>query len=205
MQLVLSLATSSHTGAERLEAEIAQRAVVRRLAPLVDVAELRELLVVVEQAAAAGERQVEPPQAEVVAPPFHQHGRELARDHAFEQRQVLADELFLQADRVRRDDDLRPGRRCVAIAARPALRLQFGRRQNRRHQIGKALADAGARLDHQDAASRRSPARPRRPSPAAAADARSAAAAPQCDPSGPRCRRQKASCRKRSREPTMQE
>ena len=111
-----------------------------------------ELLVVVEQALAAREREIEPPQAEIVAPAFHEHGGELARNHRVEQRQVLVDELLLQADRVRRDDDLRRTRRLELSAspvAEPSL-LSFAlrRRQNRRHKIRKALADARARFGH---------------------------------------------------------
>ena len=169
---------------------------MRRLAPFVDVAELRELFIVAEQAAAAGERQIEPPQAEIIPPPLHEHGRELARDHRVEERQILADELLLQADRVRRDDDLRPRRRRVAIAARrPALRLQLGRRQNRRHQVGKTLADAGPRLDHQMLLLADRPRDGLRHLELLRPMLVILPAAPQCDQSAPGYRRQKASCR----------
>ena len=175
-----------------MKAEIAERAVVRRLAPLANLAELLELLVVVEQALAAGECRIEPPQAEVVAPALHEHGRELARDHRVEERQVLADELLLQADRVRGDDDLwrraaTPTLAC--LSSPPSGFCLFRRRENRRHEIGEALADAGARLGHQMPLRRQSPARPPRPSPAAAAGARSSAAAPRCGPPGQECPR----------------
>jgi hypothetical protein len=56
-------------------------------------------------------------------------------DDALQERNVLADELLLQADRVRGNDD-------------PAF-LVRQRRLNGRDEIGEALADAGAGLDHQ--------------------------------------------------------
>jgi hypothetical protein len=49
-------------------------------------------------------------------------------------------ELLLQADRMRRDDD-------------PALLVGAGGFDGR-HEIGKRLADAGARLDHEMLAAR---------------------------------------------------
>ena len=46
----------------------------------------------------------QPPPAEVVPPPLDQHGGELQRDDALEKRDVLGDQLLLEADRVRGDD-----------------------------------------------------------------------------------------------------
>ena len=130
---------------QRLKAQIAQRAVVRLFAPLANRPQLVELLIITEQAAAPRERQIEPPQAQVIPPTLHQHRRKLARDHRIEQRQVLADQLFLQADRVRRNND--PRRPAADRAAPSGRRLR--RRQNRRHEISEALADARPRLGHQ--------------------------------------------------------
>ena len=52
-----------------------------------------------------------------------------------QERDVLADELLLQADGVRGDDDASLGGGTGGL--------------DRRHEIREALADAGARLDHQ--------------------------------------------------------
>ena len=114
---------------------------------LPNLAKLLELLIVVEQALAACQRQVEPTQADVISPPLHQHGGKLARDHRVEQRQIFADELLLQTDGVRRDDDFR---RWRFIAALLAIAAPFGfslrGRKNRRHEIGKAFSNSGTRL-----------------------------------------------------------
>ena len=61
----------------------------------------------------------------------------VGRERAPEQRQVLADELFLQVDGVGADDG------ALAVGARPG---------QRRHQVCERLADAGARLEQEDAA-----------------------------------------------------
>ena len=119
MQLPLSLATSSQTCRQRPVVEIASEpsAVVRGPVVRAAAAGRTPRRRSNRLAARAGAR-CQPPQAEVVAPPLDQHGGELQRDHAVEQRQVLADQLLLQADRVRGDDDPPDG-----ASARSGLRL----------------------------------------------------------------------------------
>ncbi len=53
------------------------------------------------------DRHVEPPQADVVRPPLDQDRRELLRHHRAQERDVLVEQLLLERDGVRRDDDLR--------------------------------------------------------------------------------------------------
>ena len=132
---------------ERPKREIAERAVGRGFAPLADRTELLQLLILVEEALAAGEGQIESPQAEVIPPTFHEHCGEFARDHRVQKRQIFADELLLQTNGMRRDDDLRRGRPVVFSASTFALAyFRFSPCQNRRHQISKALTDTCAGL-----------------------------------------------------------
>ena len=77
---------------------------------------------------------VEAARAEVIAPAFEHGETELHRQDLLEHRQVLLRELLLQVDRVRGDDRL--------------LLVGHGI-QDRRHQVGQALADARAGLDRQ--------------------------------------------------------
>jgi len=127
-------------GRQGAEVEIRPRAVVGALGPAGNLAELLELGLAREEAGRALQRVSHPPPAEVIAAPLDQHGGELQRDHAVEERDVLVDQLLLEADRVGGDDHsewggvLFPGSR---------------RGQDRRHQIGETLAHPGARLDHQ--------------------------------------------------------
>src|SRR4051812_4778944 len=105
--------------AQRLEFEITERAVGGRYAPFAYLAKLRELFIIVEQALAASQCELEPPQAQIVSPALYEDGGKLAGNHSVEQWQVFVNELLLQADCVRRDDDLRRCRlqlRLLAIA-----------------------------------------------------------------------------------------
>ena len=74
-------------------------------------------------------------QADVVAASLHQHRPELVRQHRLQERNVLANELFLQANRVRGDDD-------------PEVLVGRGG-EDGRHEIGEALAHARACFDEQ--------------------------------------------------------
>ena len=77
-------------------------------------------------------------QTQIVAPSLEQReAHPLIAKCSREKRQILADELFLQVDRVRGDDGPFPVRR------RPA---------QRRHEVPERLADTGARLQQPDAA-----------------------------------------------------
>ena len=77
----------------------------------------------------------QPAQTDVVGPSFDQDRLERLVDDTLEKRNVLADELFLKADRVCRDDDA-------------AALVRLGR-QDGGDEVGEALADAGAGLDEQ--------------------------------------------------------
>jgi hypothetical protein len=105
--------------------------------------------------------QVHPPQAEIVAPPLYEDGRELFGDHAAQQRQVFLQELLLEANRVRGDDDaaaglgfFRPKFGIVVVLSRAG----FGSRDagriggdvvDGRDEISKGFANARARFRHQ--------------------------------------------------------
>ena len=117
--------------------EVRQRAVAAFLRPGGQLPKLGEVLIFAEEARSAGQGPVQPPQADVVAPPFHQHRGKLHRHHAPQQGQVFLHQLLLQADRVSGDDD-------------PPARLVLGRgggSEDGRHQVREALAHAGAGLD----------------------------------------------------------
>jgi len=62
-------------------------------------------------------------------------GAELLRHDALQKGNILADELFLQADGVRRDDD--------------AMILVGDGGEDGRHEVGEGLAHASAGLDHE--------------------------------------------------------
>ncbi len=69
--------------------QFAARSVSRRLAPLVDLTQLKMLLFSNKQVVGAADGRAQPPEADVVAPALGQHGRKLERDYAVEQRNVL--------------------------------------------------------------------------------------------------------------------
>ena len=87
----------------RTKGHVAQRPIGRRGRPLIDPSQFLQLIVPSKQAVGPLVGQLQTPQADVVATPFDQHGGEFSRDHGVEQGQILADQLFLQTDRVRRD------------------------------------------------------------------------------------------------------
>ena len=79
---------------------VGKRSVVALLRPLADVLKLLEFLLVAKQGGSPFDRVFQPPPAEIVAPSLDQNGSEFQRDHAIQERQVLADQLLLQADGV---------------------------------------------------------------------------------------------------------
>ena len=164
----------------RLVGEIGERAVAGLARPGLDLAELLVLFFFAEQARGPAQGIFHPPQAEVIPPALDQHGGELGRHHAPQQRQVFGQQLLLEADRVRGDDHP-PGR----ASSSPPLRL-FARRQNGRHEVGEALAHAGAGLDDQVMAIL-DRVRPRhRPWPVVRRDVRSSVSRAAMRPDGPR-------------------
>jgi hypothetical protein len=141
-------------GPRRLVVEIGKRPVGGFLGPLLKPAELVELLVVGEEAASPLHGHFLPTHAQVVTASLDQDGRELERNHAVEERQILADQLLLQADRVRGDDHAAmPVGLLVVFVERSVLglgrRLLAGGGEDGRHEISKALSHAGARFDDQ--------------------------------------------------------
>ena len=79
--------------------------------PLMEFADFIEFTFVIKQRVGTFAGILEPAQAQVVAASLDQHSREFTRDHTVEQRQVFPQQLFLQADRVGRDDNSLGG--CV--------------------------------------------------------------------------------------------
>ena len=77
---------------------------------------------------------LEPALAEIVAAPFHQHGSKFIGINRLDKRYVLLDELFLQGDRMGRDDH--------------AFFLPHGK-IDRGQKIGKRFADSGAGFHQQ--------------------------------------------------------
>ena len=121
-------------GGARSKIQVRATAVAGSIRPEPDGGELVHVLGPLEQRILALDRDVQPPQADVVRPALDQHGGEFqARDRA-EERDVLLEQLLLKRDRVGRDDD---------------LFLELDRRLDCRDQVGEALAHAGPRLDHQ--------------------------------------------------------
>ncbi len=141
----------------RAKTEIGQRTVGRRLRPVADLANLLEFLRLVEQAVHPLERILQPPQTEVIPPTLDQHGRKLQRNDAVQKRNVLLQQLLLQTDRMRRNDN--PKRpfflspfsysRPSPLAPLPFIHLLSRRGQNGGNQVGETLAHAGAGLDDQ--------------------------------------------------------
>ena len=115
--------------------QVGQAAVAGLLRPLEDVPQLRRQLVLEQRRLRLHLRRLA--LAEVVAAPLDEGGRALEAGPLDEEGQVLADQLLLQVDGVRRDDH------PLAVGLRP---------QDRGHQIGERLAGAGARLDGQHVA-----------------------------------------------------
>ena len=123
----------------RRDRQIAQRAVGRVARPLGDADQLVEL-VLLEQGALGRHRLVHPGEAEIVPPSLEQREGRLVvvlLERPPQQRQVLADELLLQVDRVGADD------RALAVGPRPGQRGD---------EIGERLPDPGPRLEQQHAA-----------------------------------------------------
>ena len=95
---------------------------VERVLLLLAVADLRLLL--------AGDAHA--PQRHIVPAALAEDGGELVGDHRLEERHILVEDLLLERDRVRADDD-------------PLAALEDA--ADRGHEVGEALADAGTRLD----------------------------------------------------------
>jgi hypothetical protein len=88
----------------RLDRQVAEGAIFRLARPL-DQVDQWLLAVAREQRGMRSRRLLEPLQAEVVPPPLQQGEPDrLVVERSREERQVLLDQLFLEVDRVRRDD-----------------------------------------------------------------------------------------------------
>jgi hypothetical protein len=128
--------------------EIGQRAVVGLLGPIGDLAELLKFLLLGKHAGRALLGVLQPALAQVVPPPFHQNRRELDGHDAAEKGNVLLEKLLLETDGMRRDHDPAP-RPVVRLGVGLGIGLGPGRGEDRRHEVGEALADPGPRLDDQ--------------------------------------------------------
>ena len=121
-------------GGKRPKAQVRATSIRGSCRPHPDRGELVGLLHPLEDRILALDRDVEPPQTDVVGPALDQYGREFLPHHRLEKRDVLVEQLLLKRDRVGRDDD---------------LFLVVDRRQNRGNQVGEALPHARAGLDNQ--------------------------------------------------------
>ena len=193
MQLPLSLAISSQTELiGRNDKSASEPSVVS----FAQAASSRSSVIsssAIEQADRPFLRRFQPPQAEIVSAPFHEHGGEFVRHDRPQQRNVLLNELFLQRDGVRAnrrsgESDGLCRARFVGdgISRRPIVDSSSSsgwlgcRRENRRHQIRKTLPHAGAGLDNQMPPPLNRRRHRLEPSPTAAAALRSCSAARQC-------------------------
>jgi hypothetical protein len=125
-----------HLGARRRR-QVGQRAVTRALGPGDERLHLARHAVI-EQLRRAARGLLEPRHADVVAPPFEQREANLLIAQRLRQKgEILADELFLEVDRVGGHDG------ALTIRRRPA---------QRGHQVAERFADAGAGFQQADAA-----------------------------------------------------
>ena len=131
VQTCASLQTCSQTCGIGRGIEIGERAVARAVAPFPDALHLL-LLARGEELAAVAHRALQPQRAEIILAALEQHRLEFGRQQLLHERDVLVEKLLLQIDRVGRDERLAVLRQRV---------------ENRRHEIGEALAHARARLD----------------------------------------------------------
>lgn len=91
--------------AERSKRQVLQTPLGRLRCPISELVELLGFLRIAEQRSRAFEGQLHSPQADVIRAAFDQDCRELDRQDRFQKRDVAREDLFLQRDRVRRDDD----------------------------------------------------------------------------------------------------
>ena len=118
----------------RTKLQIAQAAVERDARPAADLHQLIVRRLFGEQRHGLLLRNAQPPQAQIITPPFHQRRSQLGQNR-LEKWNVFANQLLLQTDRVRGDNHRRV--------------LVFQRVQDGRHEVGEALTDAGTGFDHQ--------------------------------------------------------
>ena len=95
-----------------------------------------------EQAAGTVASRCETSFAQIITTPFHQHRREFARDDRIEKRQVFAEQLLLQTNGVRRDNDAAAC--CVVFVVLDGWDVRGV--QNSRDEVRETLTDAGASL-----------------------------------------------------------
>ncbi len=119
----------------RLKVQIAAAAVARGPRPSANLLQLLHRRRLDEQRAGALLRSAQPPQAEVIRAALDQRGVERLRHNALQKRNVFVDELFLQADGMRRDDD--------------AAFLIGSRRQDSGHEVGKRFTYPCTGFDHE--------------------------------------------------------
>ena len=113
-----------------LERQIAQRAVDRCARPVGEPGEIA-LLGRVEKFVRTLHRALQPARTKIILPAFHECGLELDRQNLFHDRDVLVQQLFLEVDRVGRND---------------RLLLFLDREKGRRNEVGKRFAYAGPGL-----------------------------------------------------------
>ena len=119
----------------RADRQVALGAIDRPPRPPADLHELVLRRRVGEEGARALLGHAQPALAQVVAPPFDERRPELVREDRLQERDVLAEQLLLQADGVGRDDD------AEGLVGLDGL--------DEGDEVGERLADAGAGLDHE--------------------------------------------------------
>src|SRR5262245_22657373 len=92
-------------GFVRLDWQVRPAAVGRLPRPAADLDELLDRTMCIEKRIRLRLRDTEAAQAEIVPAALHQYGPEIVRHHRLQERNVLADQLLLQTDRVCRNDD----------------------------------------------------------------------------------------------------
>ena len=89
----------------RLDRKIGAAAIGRRARPTADLHELIDRGIVRKQRCHALLGDAESPSAEIIAATLDECGPEIERQFSFEKRNILRDQLLLQRDRVRGDDN----------------------------------------------------------------------------------------------------
>ena len=112
------------------------RTIGRFVRPIFDKIQRMLFLFVVANARLLLTCNTQSPQRDVISSTLAQHGGELIRNHSVEQRHIFLEDLFLQRDRVRADDD------AFALLKNSS---------NCRNEVGKTLADSCASLNEQTA------------------------------------------------------
>ena len=112
-----------------------ERTIVGPLGPVEDLLQGTELFGLVEERRLSIPCTLGPAEGDVVAPALDEHGTELDGQHRLQERHILVDDLLLERDGVRGDDD---------PAFLVFVFLKLGDVLDRRQQIAEGFAHSGA-------------------------------------------------------------